>query len=159
MKILIGLSLLQTIAIIVLIAMGGANSGSVQQQSAGAAIVLPQRQASQSELSNQSPSSFDEERLRSVIREELAAQQQNVNRGQDGAAKLAVPDAQAAAQMRNQSQLVAQKIEGYKGVGAVTNRQMQELLGEIDQLDEQNRAQMMSALARAINTGALKGRL
>jgi hypothetical protein len=61
--------------------------------------------------------------------------------------------------MRDQSQLIEQKIEGYKGVGAITDRQMQELLGEIDQLDEQSRAQMMSALARAINTGALKGRL
>jgi hypothetical protein len=155
MKILIGLSVLQTIAIVVLIVMVGSNGGPVQQQSAGTGFVLSQQQGS----SDQAPGPLDEQRLRKIIREELASQQQGRMPAQEGAAKTSAPDQQAAAHMRDQSQLIEQKIEGYKGVGAITDRQMQELLGEIDQLDEQSRAQMMSALARAINTGALKGRL
>ncbi len=159
MKVLIGLNALQTIAIVVLIVMVGGNHAALQQQSAGADIASPQFQTSSADSANPSLGFADEARLRSIIREELASQTPAAIQDQEGEAKASTPDLQSAAHMRNQSQLVAQKIEGYKGVGVVTNHQMQELLNDIDQLDEPNRAQMMSSLARAINTGALKGRL
>lgn len=58
-----------------------------------------------------------------------------------------------------QRAVVEQQIENYRGVGAITESQMQDLQADIAQLDDAPRRQMMSKLIRALNSGDIKGRL
>jgi hypothetical protein len=120
------------------------NSSAQQPSSAGPAP------------SSGAASSVGEERLRAIVREELARLQSSAQ----GNASSSVE-----AQPRNpsvdvhQREAVAQQIEAYRGAGTITDEQMQELQTNIAQLDEASRKQMMSKLIRALNSGDIKGRL
>lgn len=104
---------------------------------------------------------FDEQQqLRAIIREELSRLQ-----GQLATPVEASPTAPAPARRRDpaadrqRSEAVAQQIEAYSSVGAITDTQMQELQADIAQLDDASRKQMLSKLLRALNSGDIKGRL
>lgn len=146
MKTLITLSVLQTIGIAALLVHALREPTPVAPDMHSASPVA-------SPVSPAAPR-VDEERLRAVIREELA--QLRV----EGAATPAVaPRPRNPSADLQQREVVAQQIEAYRATGAITDAQMQELQAEIAKLDDASRKQMMSKLIRSLNSGDIKGRL
>jgi hypothetical protein len=97
----------------------------------------------------------DEERLRMIIREELAAQRPVPS-------AVTAPRAAGARDEASERLLqdrITQQIEAYRAAGSIDDAQMQELQAQIAQLDAASRKQMMSKLIRAMNAGDIKGRL
>jgi hypothetical protein len=153
MRTLTILSVLQTVGIAALVVHAfGTKQPTAPEQRPPSSSARPLSSASLAPASG-AASSVGEERLRAIVREELA-------RLQSGNASSSVE-----AQPRNpsvdgqQREAVAQQIEGYRGAGTITDAQMQELQTNIAQLDEASRKQMMSKLIRALNSGEIKGRL
>jgi hypothetical protein len=102
----------------------------------------------------------DEERLRRIVREELAQQHNRPASGHDtSAAQSAPPPRAATAADLQRRDNIAQRIEAYAAMGAISDTQMMELQTDIARLDPASRRQMMSRLVRALNSGDLKGRL
>jgi hypothetical protein len=149
MKTLITLSVLQTVGIAALVfhAFGTKHSIDPEQRPSSSSVV----QATSGAAPN-----LGEERLRAIIREEFAQLQSSV---QGHASPAAAPTPRKPAIDADRREAVAQQIEIYRGVGAITDAQMQELQVEIAQLDGAGRKEMMSKLVRALNSGEIKGRL
>ena len=149
MRILITLSVLQTVAIAALVihAFGTKPSIDPEQRPLSSPMAQP--------ASDAAPN-VGEERLRAIVREELARLQSTA---QGPASPDAAPSPRNPAIEADRRESVAQQIEGYRGVGAITDAQMQELQVEIAQLDAAGRKEMMSKLLRALNSGEIKGRL
>ena len=102
---------------------------------------------------------LDETRLRQIIREELGylTRQVTVAGQQEGNANaMATEDLQVRAQQRD---YVAQQIEYYRSMGAISNEEMDELQFEVARLGSADRKQMMSRLVRAMNAGEIRGKL
>jgi hypothetical protein len=90
-----------------------------------------------------------DERLRQIIREELA------QLGSGGAAVPATPrDAEADRAQREQ---VAGQIAHYRSVGRITEAQMFALQRDIARLDPAGRRDMMAELTRAMNAREIQG--
>ena len=108
---------------------------------------------------NATPVALSEAAIRTIIREELAAQL-----GQLPAGGTAVnpgppisnetPEEYAARRDR-----VADTIDYYTRVGRISEQEMGRLQVEIARLQEGDRQQMMMELVRAMNEGSLDGRL
>ena len=157
MKTLMTLSVLQTIGLAVLIIQlfgnGRQSAPERQAQNAGAAT------SPQSMHAPDGDALFaDEKRLRNIVREELARLQVPPNTPSSASPARRVHARDEPTHLQQQ-QLIAQQIETYRAVGAITDEQMQELQVDIAQLDEESRREMMSRLIRALNSGELKGRL
>lgn len=92
------------------------------------------------------------------MREELAREHNRPATASDAlpAVSASPRDPQADLERR---EAIAQQIETYRGLGTITDAQMQELQAEIAHLDAASRSQMMSRLIRALNSGDIKGRL
>src|SRR5262245_39293325 len=151
MKTLIALSVLQTIGIAALVV------HVLREEPDAASGARPASPPAAEVLPHAAPG-VGEERLRTIVREELA-------RVRDLPAASGDTEPQVPAVHRNPSadlrrrEAVAQQIENYRAVGAITDAQMEELQSDIAQLDEASRKQMMSRLIRALNSGDIKGRL
>lgn len=145
MKALIALSVLQTIGIAALVV------HAFREPPHFAADVRPASPIA-STVSPAAPS-VDEDRLRAVIREELA----HLDVQRDAPPPVA-PRPRARAVDLQQRAVVEQQIENYRGT-AISDAQMQDLQADIAQLDDATRKQMMSKLIRALNSGDIKGRL
>ena len=114
----------------------------------------------QSQSNSSDTSSYaDEDRLRQIIREELAAQPD----GRFGPAKqvdaVFASSSTDNAENQYQRERVAQQLNYYMSVGSVSDADMQELQGEIAKLDEASRTEMLRKLTRALNSGQLEGHL
>jgi hypothetical protein len=150
MKTLMTLSVLQTIGIALLVV----HAFREEHHSAPAA---PAAQSAASLSSSDGASRVDEERLRAILREELA--QEHIRPVQEPIQPdPARPRTPSPAELQ-QRDVVAQQIEAYRGTGTITDAQMLELQADIAQLDAASRRQMLSKLTRALNTGEIKGRL
>jgi hypothetical protein len=97
----------------------------------------------------------DEDRLRMIIREELAAQR-TMQSGGTAPPPVAARDEESNRLLQER---VSQQIDAYQAAGAISDAQMQELHVQIAQLDAASRKRMMSKLIRAMNAGDIKGRL
>ena len=100
---------------------------------------------------------FPEDRLREIIREELAAQLKSIAGSQTDAAPAPSPVDDTEFQYRRE--LVAQRLQYYASVGQITRQEMDELQGQIAALKEEDRQAMFRELVGALNTGAIDGRL
>ena len=100
---------------------------------------------------------FPEDRLREIIREELSARLGDVADAQNSSVPAPSPVSEAEYVYRRE--LVAQKLQYYANVGQVTGPEMIELEGQIAGLSEEDRPVMLKELVRALNTGAIDGRL
>lgn len=101
----------------------------------------------------------DENQLRKIVREELAAQLgtlSEANAQNDSAAVLEPVD---EAKYQYQRELVAQQLNYHTSVGRISDTDMQKLQMEIAKLDEAGRREMLGKLTRAMNSGELDGRL
>jgi hypothetical protein len=157
MKTLITLSVLQTIGIVALVvhAFREEHPAAPGQHTSNSSAVAISPDTSSRVIS--AAPDVDEERLRTIIREELARLIQPATQG-NAAPAVATRPRNPSADAR-QREVVAQQIEAYAAAGAITDMQMQELQAEIAQLDDASRKQMMSKLIRALNSGDIKGRL
>jgi hypothetical protein len=155
MKLLIGLSIAQLGVLIVVAAMM-TNDRTKEFRGVSDDARVDVIRSEQAPSAKQVPS-FDEQRLRTIVREELASQ--NPASARTPVVAPVIPDAATAAKFTEQQQHVSQRIASLKHTGPIPDQQMQDLLSEIEQLDEQGRKQSLSMLAQAINTGAIKGRL
>jgi hypothetical protein len=158
MRTLITLSVLQTLGILALIIHSFGREDRIApeqrlQNPAAAVSAAPTRggAGSASVLA-------DEERLRNIIKQELAQlQAQSTVHGTATPAVVARPRNESVDRYRQEQ--IAQQIEAYQAAGSISEEQMQELQIGIAQLDAASRKQMMSKLIRALNSGDLKGRL
>lgn len=150
MRTLITLSVLQTIGIAVLVV------HALREEPHAVSDVGPAQSPASAPPSVEVPR-IDEQRLRAILREELA-QEHNRPVADSLPATPAPPHNPSAAELQ-QRDLVAQQIEAYRAVGTITDSQMQELQADIAKLDAMSRKQMLSKLTRALNTGDIKGRL
>jgi hypothetical protein len=150
MRTLIALSVLQTVGIAALVvhAFGAKHSADPEPR--------PSTSSAAAISSASSASNVSEERLRTIVREELARLQSRV---QGNASSSLQAQPRSPSVDVHQREAVEQQIEAYRGAGAVTDAQMQELLSDIAQLDDASRKQMMSKLIRALNSGEIQGRL
>ena len=101
----------------------------------------------------------DENRLRKIVREELAAQLgalSEVSTQEDSATVLEPED---EVKYQYQRELVAQQLNYHTSVGRISDMDMQMLQMEIAKLDEAGRREMLGRLTRAMNSGELDGRL
>jgi hypothetical protein len=156
MRTLIALGVLQTLGIAALVmhAFGAKHSPLPEQRPSmsSAAAISP---ASSGPTSGVAPD-VREERLRTIVREELARLQSSAQG--DASTSLEEQPRDPSADLHHR-EAIAQQIEAYRGAGAITDAQMQELQADIAQLDNVSRKQMMSKLIRALNSGEIKGRL
>jgi hypothetical protein len=164
MKFLIGLSVLQTAVLIIVVALlarslADSSERERAQEPSHMSFLEPS-------AANEPSHSINHEQLRAVIREEFASLKngqlrdspQALHSANDEPTKPAL-SATAAAKLAEQREFVSRTIESFKHAGEVPADQMQELVSSIGRLDEQGRIESLSLLARAINTGAIKGRL
>ncbi len=101
----------------------------------------------------------DENQLRRIVREELAAQLGTLSATgapMDSADVSAVRD---EVKDQDQRERVAQQLNYHTSVGSISVRDMQVLQGEIAKLDAASRTEMLGKLTRALNSGQLDGRL
>jgi hypothetical protein len=153
---LVALSVLQTLGIAALVihAFGAKHSpdAKLRPLSSSARAVS----SASSGPTSGAASNVSEERLRTIVREEFARLQSSAQ-GNASSSQEAQP--RNPSTDLHQREAVAQQIETYRGAGAITDAQMQELQADIAQLDDASRKQMMSKLIRALNSGEIKGRL
>jgi hypothetical protein len=101
----------------------------------------------------------DEQLLRDVIREELAAYAGAWVAREEGSEQEEAYDPDAEAERQARREYVEQRIEYYSSVGYISDAEMQLLKSEIARLDPDSRPAMMEKLVRALNTGAIDGRM
>ena len=101
----------------------------------------------------------DEQLLRDVIRQELAAYSGAWNGGQQTPDEEEAYDPQVEAERLAKREYVEQRIEYYSSVGYISDAEMQLLKSEIARLDPDGRRIMMERLIQALNSGAIDGRL
>ena len=150
MKTLMTLSVLQTIGIGLLVV-------HAFREGHRPAPTAPAAQSPASVSSADGASQADAERLRAILREELA--QEHIRPVQEPIQPDPVHSRTPSPAELQQRDVVAQQIEAYRGTGTITDAQMLELQADIAQLDAASRRQMLSKLTRALNTGEIKGRL
>jgi hypothetical protein len=97
--------------------------------------------------------------LRRIIREELAARLSATAAAETaGQAKLAAAASREPANPR-QVEAINRQVDAYIGAGTIADSEMAILQSDIAKLDRSARNELLGKLARAINAGALKGRL
>lgn len=148
MRILVTLSLLQTVGVaaVVVLLLQDRDHPAIPSES----IAVTENSAAGRIAS----ATVEDQRteLRELIRAEIAA-----SKAGDGAAPKAPSPARDVSSEQRQREAVAQQIETYRSIGTISDTQMQELQADIVALDEASRGSMMSALVRAMNAGEIKG--
>ena len=101
----------------------------------------------------------NEDQLRQIIREELAAQLDSSFGPAEQMDEVFASNSTDKAENQYQRELVAQQLNYHTSVGSISDTDMLMLQGEIAKLDEAGRKEMLSGLTRALNSGQLEGRL
>ena len=102
---------------------------------------------------------LDEVEMRRVIREELATAAATAPAGQLPPTAGAVAGTPTTPASPEQVELVNRRVDEYIRAGVVSESEMARLQGEIATLDPAARRAAMQKLVRAMNSGALEGRL
>lgn len=101
---------------------------------------------------------IDEARLRRIIREEMQALAMSQPAGSAISAPALVPSRDRAAD-RDQRDYVEQQFAYLTSVGTASRSDMQHLEDSIAKLSPADRREMLNRLARAVNSGRIKGHL
>ena len=99
----------------------------------------------------------DEETLRRIIREELAARLATSPGPADPSGSAAAPDPSHAADYSRQLAAVNEQLDRHIAVGSISDADMAALQMEIGKLDKNGQRDMLRKLMRALNSGALQG--
>ena len=99
--------------------------------------------------------------LRTIVREELAAQLSalKVADSQFATATAIQADEIDPSEYQYRVAAVSQQLDIYESVGNISENDMHRLQSEIMALNEADREEALSRLVKALNSGALKGRL
>ncbi len=100
-----------------------------------------------------------DDRIRQIIREELALALQDVPAGTGNADTTLAQPLQSGTDYGIQRDAVSQSIDYYVSVGRITEQEMSRLQLDIARLNPDDRRAMMGAIVKAMNTGQLNGRL
>ena len=102
---------------------------------------------------------FPEQRLREIVREELAAQLEYALAANSAA--TAEPQAEAIDEVEYEirRQMVAQSLEYFVEGGQISNAEMANLQSQIARLKAEDRRAMLGQLGRLLDTGKIDGRL
>lgn len=101
----------------------------------------------------------DEDRIREIIREELALQLSGLSATADDSKAPAVESVYTGAEYEYRRESVAQSIDYYVSAGRITETEMADLQQQIASLGPEDRQVMFRQLVRALNNGELDGRL
>lgn len=101
----------------------------------------------------------DEAQLRAIVREELAAAGAAGTVAQAGRTPPPAAGLQAPVSSPEQVEFVNRQMDGYIRAGAISDAEMARLQSDIATLDPAARRAALQKLVRAMNTGALDGRL
>jgi hypothetical protein len=129
----------------------GSPTASVQRQSS--ALQSVNRQAQSGAIG------IDEALLREVIREELGSHRPNDLESRYAAEAPSLPDPQMDLEYQRRSLIVDERLTYFGQVGQITPAEMGSLQADIAQLRPEEREAMFKRLVRALNSGAIKGRL
>jgi hypothetical protein len=154
-RFLLALNVLQTIGVFVLLSWSVHESQSCLEprlQATSVTTASPHSMGSDSERIASSP---DEERLRTIMREELRRQLQSHANEYRAPAPAVVEQPRDAAEDRRRQELVAQQVETYISVGSITQQQILDLQAQMAPLDAKTRTKVMSRLMKAVNSGDL----
>jgi hypothetical protein len=102
---------------------------------------------------------LDEAEMRRIIREELATATAAIVPAQGTPAPGQADNAPAPVASPAQVALVNRQLDGYIQAGVISDSEMARLQSEIGKLDPAARRAAMQRLVRALNSGALDGRL
>ena len=158
MKILSVLSLVQIAAILFLYTKVAGIDEYLQVRSPVEQAIPVETYVADTQGRNDSGATYsyqDEDRLRAIIREELAALPLPASQADNANAYRSVNPAE----IEYQREQVAQQLEYHISVGTISEVDMARLQMEIATLDEAGRREMLGALTRAMNSGRLDGRL
>jgi hypothetical protein len=100
----------------------------------------------------------DEQMLRRIIREELAAQFASSPASQGAQGSNAVLEQSYAADRARQLAAVSAQLDQHIAAGSISDADMAALQMEIGKLDKKGQHDMLSKLMKALNSGALQGR-
>ena len=101
----------------------------------------------------------DEDRIREIIREELALQLSGSSAAAADSDASTVDDVYTGAEYEYRRESVAQTIDYYVSAGRITEIEMADLQQQIAGLSPEDRQEMFRQLVRALNNGELDGRL
>ena len=101
----------------------------------------------------------DDDRLREIIREELAALADKLGASAGQAPINVALESVVTPESLYRREEVLGQIEYYSSVGSISNMEMQRLQGEIAKLDKKSAQEMLKELVGALNSGELKGEL
>lgn len=101
----------------------------------------------------------EEDRLRQIIREELAAQFGRQPRPAAMGDHVAEAGQRDPVELEWQREQVFERLEYYSSVGKISDAEMQQLQIDIAKLSSADRSAALRELSRAINSGRLEGRL
>lgn len=101
----------------------------------------------------------DENRIREIIREELALQLDGLGVAAADGERPMTDSAYTGAEYEYRRESVAQSVDYYVSAGRITEIEMAGLQQQIAGLSPEDRQAMLRQLVRAMNTGALDGRL
>jgi len=104
-------------------------------------------------------SGIDEDLLRKVIREELGSNRPHDAESRYVAEAPILPDPQMDLEYRRRSLIVDERLTYFGQVGQITPAEMESLQADIAQLRPEDREAVFKRLVRALNSGAIKGRL
>jgi len=100
---------------------------------------------------------LDEGRLRTIVREELAALLNNFFNSAPQSTAVKGPEAVSATEYQYRLSAAMQNLEYYIRQGKISDSDMVKFQSEIARLDDQGRRQMLSELAQALSSGQLEG--
>jgi len=101
----------------------------------------------------------DEDRLREIIREELALALEDIRAVAGNADASPAQPLQSGPAYERRRESVAQSVDYYVSAGRITEQEMSRLQMDIAQLNPDDRRAMMGAIVRAMNNGQLDGQL
>lgn len=101
----------------------------------------------------------DEDQLRRVVREELAAWGASIAVDRSAATPTPYSSAASIADQRAQLALVSGQLEQYRGQGFMSPAEMGSFQEELARLEPSVRKQVLSRLVRAMNAGEIRGEL
>lgn len=97
----------------------------------------------------------DEQRLRQIVREELATAGGIAAARAPGAGPAPLPPEELARRREE----IEQKLAFYRSAGRISEAEMSDLQGRIAKLDPASRREMLGRLTRAINAREIEGQL
>lgn len=99
-----------------------------------------------------------EDRLRQIIREELAARPVHTSTSIEQMHAFSGSGSVNSDENQIKRDIVVQQLEYHKSAGEISNADMQKLQMQIGKLDEVSRREMLRKLTQALNSGELQGR-